>query len=109
MKLGPRSYSLKHQKKNFFCVKTCFVNITGLFVSGNVNILASNKHLHKTFHELGKKYGPIFSIQFGWYPAVVINDLDLLKEALIIKGNHCSDRFTHNMLSKLFGRIPLGK
>ena len=72
-----------------------------------MNLLTSNCKLHRTLLELGRIYGPIFSIQLGWYPAVVINDYDLLKEALIKKGNQCSDRFTHSALEKvLAGRDP---
>lgn len=32
--------------------------------------------------EVGKKYGGIFAFDFGSYPAVVINDLKLMKECL---------------------------
>ncbi|CAK8691629.1 unnamed protein product [Clavelina lepadiformis] len=56
----------------------------GLFpwpVVGNAPLLGSEPH--KTFHELAKKYGPIYRIKLGSVKAIVLCDLKTVKEALV--------------------------
>ncbi|ESO82456.1 hypothetical protein LOTGIDRAFT_54271, partial [Lottia gigantea] len=47
---------------------------------------------HLTFMKLREKYGNIFSIQMGSLPAVVIHGKDLIKEALVNRGDDFSGR-----------------
>jgi len=42
---------------------------------------------HETFIKLGKKYGPIFSLQLGNSLAIVLNDYESIKEAFIKQGD----------------------
>lgn len=49
----------------------------GLPVVGYLPFLGSN--LHERFTEMGKKYGPIFSLQLGCKLHVVVNSVDLVK------------------------------
>ncbi|KAL2008555.1 hypothetical protein VTN00DRAFT_6749 [Thermoascus crustaceus] len=45
-----------------------------------------------TFHEWSKKYGPIFSAQFGGQTVIMITDADIAKELLDKRGSIYSDR-----------------
>ena len=79
-----------------------------ILYAGNLNLTKNNKRVHETLHQLGKKYGAIFSFQLGWYPAVVINDYNLLKEAFVKSGDQCSHRLGHLFSMKLFNISNLG-
>ncbi|XP_071961580.1 steroid 17-alpha-hydroxylase/17,20 lyase-like [Antedon mediterranea] len=61
-------------------------------IIGNVPILLEKKKLWNTFKDMTFKYGPIFSVKFGWYWGVVINNHDLTQEALLTKFNEFSGR-----------------
>ncbi|XP_043922166.1 cytochrome P450 2D15-like [Protopterus annectens] len=47
-------------------------------------------HLRAT--ELSKKFGKLYSLQFGWENVVVVNGFDAVKELLIKKSEECADR-----------------
>ncbi|KAK6171115.1 hypothetical protein SNE40_019372 [Patella caerulea] len=49
-------------------------------------------HPHITFRKLRQKYGDIFKVQMGSFPAVVISGKELIKEALVKKGDDFSGR-----------------
>ncbi|XP_076807044.1 cytochrome P450 1B1-like [Clavelina lepadiformis] len=56
----------------------------GLFpwpIVGNAPFLGSKPH--KTFHELAKKYGPIYRIKLGSVKTIVLSDFKTIKEALV--------------------------
>ncbi|ESO90623.1 hypothetical protein LOTGIDRAFT_178826 [Lottia gigantea] len=47
---------------------------------------------YKTFKKLRRQYGDIFSVQMGSFPAVVLNGRELIKEALVNRGDDFSGR-----------------
>ncbi|XP_050408735.1 cytochrome P450 1A1 [Patella vulgata] len=49
-------------------------------------------HPHLTFFKLREKYGDVFSIQMGSFPAVVISGKELIKEVLVTRGDEFSGR-----------------
>ena len=51
----------------------------GLPVLGYLPFLGTNPHL--TFVKLAQKYGDVFQVQMGVNKAVVLNSLDVIKEA----------------------------
>ncbi|GMR45199.1 hypothetical protein PMAYCL1PPCAC_15394, partial [Pristionchus mayeri] len=56
------------------------------------NLLSLNvKHPHKAIDEIGKKYGPVFTLWLP-LPTVIITGLEEMKEALILKGENFSGR-----------------
>ena len=51
------------------------------------------KQAHLTLTKLADKYGPIYSLRLGHlFTAVVVNDVDTFREAIITKGDHFVDR-----------------
>ncbi|KAK6170816.1 hypothetical protein SNE40_019118 [Patella caerulea] len=50
------------------------------------------RYPHLTFSKLREKYGDIFSVKMGSFPAVVINGKDLIKEAFVGRGDDFSGR-----------------
>ncbi|XP_070569823.1 steroid 17-alpha-hydroxylase/17,20 lyase-like [Ptychodera flava] len=62
----------------------------GFPVVGSLFSLTGNMHLD--FIELGKKYGGIFTIKLGSNLAVVLNDYELIKEALVKKPTDFAGR-----------------
>ncbi|XP_046368570.2 cytochrome P450 1A1-like [Haliotis rufescens] len=50
------------------------------------------KEPHVTFQNLRKKFGDVFRIQLGSWPALVINGKEAIKEALVDKGDAFSGR-----------------
>ncbi|GMT23452.1 hypothetical protein PFISCL1PPCAC_14749, partial [Pristionchus fissidentatus] len=56
------------------------------------NLLSLNvKHPHKAIDEIGRKYGPVFTLWLP-LPTVIITGLDEMKEALVTKGDNFSGR-----------------
>ena len=69
-------------------------------IIGNLLSLGNNPDkINMSFAELSKKYGPIVGLKMGSYPTVVLNSLDVIKEALVKKGDHFRNRphFLHYM------------
>ncbi|XP_070570909.1 steroid 17-alpha-hydroxylase/17,20 lyase-like [Ptychodera flava] len=62
----------------------------GYPVVGSLFSLSENMHLD--FIELGKKYGDIFTIKLGSSLAVVLNNYELIKEALVKKPTDFAGR-----------------
>ena len=54
--------------------------------------LIGQKNLHDYFVRLSEKYGPIFSIQIGNVPHVVVNNADLALEIYVKKMGQFVDR-----------------
>ncbi|XP_067673020.1 cytochrome P450 1A1-like [Haliotis asinina] len=50
------------------------------------------KEPNVTFTEMWEKYGNVFSIKLGTWPAIVVNGGDAIREALIVKGDIFSSR-----------------
>ncbi len=47
---------------------------------------------YKTLDKIAKKYGPIYSLQFGAIPVVILNNYAAVKEAFIKQGDVFEDR-----------------
>ncbi|XP_075057395.1 cytochrome P450 2K1-like [Mixophyes fleayi] len=60
-------------------------------IIGNMNIIELAKP-HKTFIELSKKYGSVFSIQLGLEKMVILCGYDTVKDALINYAEEFSER-----------------
>lgn len=58
---------------------------------GNLHLL-NLKRPHKTFVELSKKYGSIFSIQMGMKKMVVLTGYETVKDALVNHANEFGER-----------------
>ena len=68
---------------------------------GNMLQMGPNPHIGLT--KLAKKYGKIFRIQVGAHRIVVINDIELAREALVRKSNDFAGRpmfYTASLISR---------
>ena len=74
-----------------------------------MNLTLGNDRVFDMIHQLGKKYGPVFTLQMGWYPFIVINDFNLMKEAFIKAADQCSNRFDYLPLLKIIGAKDVGQ
>lgn len=57
------------------------------FIGNLFNLSKYEKNPYDGFSQLGKKFGPVYSLMMGSTPAVVVNTWDTIKEVLITKGN----------------------
>ncbi|XP_078657794.1 cytochrome P450 1A1-like [Branchiostoma floridae x Branchiostoma belcheri] len=64
------------------------------------NLLMFGGQFYLTFVELGKKYGDVFSLKLGMRDVVVLNSLDVIREAFVKKGADFAGR-THTMTGDL--------
>nr|XP_060620631.1 cytochrome P450 2C19-like [Anolis sagrei ordinatus] len=64
---------------------------TPLPIIGNALQLKTN-HLDLTLHELSEKYGPVLTVYFGTERIVVLTGYDVIKEALIDRGDDFAAR-----------------
>ncbi|KAM5165067.1 cytochrome P450 2C5-like [Mantella aurantiaca] len=76
---------------------------TPLPLIGNLHIMNLKKP-YKSFHELSKKYGPVYSIQIGEEKMVILCGYETVKDALI---NH-ADEFSGRPVVPLFHEITKG-
>ncbi|XP_068089313.1 uncharacterized protein [Hyperolius riggenbachi] len=60
-------------------------------IIGSIHLMDLRKP-HKTFIELSKKYGPIYTIQLGTSKMVILCGYDIIKEALINMADEFADR-----------------
>ncbi|CAH1243936.1 CYP1A1 [Branchiostoma lanceolatum] len=67
-------------------------------IIGNLFLFGGQFYL--TFLELGKKYGDVFSLKLGMRDVVVLNSLEVIREALVKKGNDFAGR-THTATGDL--------
>ncbi|OCT83134.1 hypothetical protein XELAEV_18025673mg [Xenopus laevis] len=66
------------------------------------NLLQLNfRNLHNSFKQLSKQYGDVMSLQVFWKPMVVLNGLEVMKEALIQKSEDTADRPEFHMFEIL--------
>ncbi|XP_060977721.1 cytochrome P450 2J2-like isoform X2 [Dama dama] len=63
----------------------------GLPFVGNSLQLDPEK-VHLTLQQFVKKYGNVFSLDFGTFPSVLVTGLPLIKEALVHQGQNFSNR-----------------
>ena len=47
---------------------------------------------YKTLNQLACKYGPVFLLQFGSFPVVILNDFESIRQAFIKQGDEFDDR-----------------
>ncbi|XP_065602376.1 cytochrome P450 2C9-like [Cyrtonyx montezumae] len=66
-------------------------------IVGNI-LQVKPKNLAKTLEKLSEKYGPVFSVQLGPTPVVVLSGYEVVKEALIDRGDEFAAR----------GHMPIG-
>ncbi|XP_069830131.1 cytochrome P450 2K6-like [Dendropsophus ebraccatus] len=60
-------------------------------IIGNMNVINLSKP-HKSFFELSKKFGPIFSVQIGQTKLVILCGYEMVKDALMNYGEEFSGR-----------------
>ena len=78
-------------------------------IIGNMGIMAKNpKESHLALMDLSKKYGHVVGVKMGNYPAVVINDMDALKECLVNKAGDFSARPTFMKVVNAMTSRPTG-
>uniref|UniRef100_A0A8V0ZLX5 unspecific monooxygenase n=1 Tax=Gallus gallus TaxID=9031 RepID=A0A8V0ZLX5_CHICK len=70
---------------------------TPLPIVGNI-LEVKPKNLAKTLEKLAEKYGPVFSVQLGSTPVVVLSGYEAVKEALIDRADEFAAR----------GHMPIG-
>ncbi|XP_067831064.1 cytochrome P450 2C21-like [Heptranchias perlo] len=56
---------------------------------------------HKSLIKLSEQYGPIFTVWFGRYPAVVLCGCETITEALVERGHDFSGRYLIPVLEKM--------
>ncbi|XP_006890127.1 PREDICTED: cytochrome P450 2D17-like isoform X1 [Elephantulus edwardii] len=57
------------------------------------NMLQVNvKNMPSNLGQLRRRFGNVFSLQLAWTPVVVINGLEAVREALVVRGEDTSDR-----------------
>ncbi|GER29985.1 cytochrome P450 monooxygenase CYP701A16 [Striga asiatica] len=71
--------------------------IPGLPVIGNL-LQLRNKKPYKTFIRWAEKYGPIYSIRIGSKTIVVLNSIDVAKEAMVTRFSSISTRKLSNAI-----------
>ncbi|XP_057633489.1 cytochrome P450 2C70 isoform X1 [Chionomys nivalis] len=59
------------------------------------------KNINKSLSMLAKEYGPVFTVYLGMKPTVVLYGYDVLKEALIDRGDEFSGKTQSSILSKV--------
>ncbi|XP_078240709.1 cytochrome P450 2C18-like [Pogona vitticeps] len=73
---------------------------TPLPLLGNILQLKTT-FLSKALQQLSEKYGPVFTVHFGGDPVVVLHGYDVIKEALIDRGDEFAPRGPLPLLDKI--------
>ncbi|XP_014672801.1 PREDICTED: cytochrome P450 2C15-like isoform X3 [Priapulus caudatus] len=68
--------------------------VVGSFVS------LAGKHTGRYLQQLSEQYGPIFSLYMGPQFTVVVNDVELAREALLNQGEHTAARPFHYVMQR---------
>ncbi|XP_075830114.1 cytochrome P450 2C70-like [Microtus pennsylvanicus] len=76
---------------------------TPLPIVGNI-LQVDVKNISKSLRTLAKEYGPVFTVYLGMKPTVVLYGYDVLKEALIDRG----DEFSGKTQSSIFSQVNQG-
>ncbi|XP_063771246.1 cytochrome P450 2K6-like [Pseudophryne corroboree] len=69
-------------------------------IIGNIHMI-DMANPHKTFIQLSKMYGPVFSVQLGMMKAVILCGYDAIKDALVNHAEEFADRPRTPVLAKL--------
>ena len=78
-------------------------------IIGNMVIMAKNpKQSHLILMDLSQKYGPVVGFKMGNYPAVILNDMDSLKECLVNRADAFSVRPRFMEVMNAIGSSPRG-
>lgn len=72
-------------------------------VLGSMHLLGKYKKPYEAFTALSRVYGPIYGINLGSTPCVVVTNFKLIKEVLITKGGDFGGRPDFARFHKLFG------
>ncbi|XP_052618981.1 cytochrome P450 2C70 isoform X3 [Peromyscus californicus insignis] len=59
------------------------------------------KNISKSLSLLAKEYGPVFTVYLGMKPTVVLHGYEVLKEALVDRGDEFSGKMQSSLLSKV--------
>ncbi|XP_041517544.1 cytochrome P450 2C70-like [Microtus oregoni] len=73
---------------------------TPLPIVGNI-LQVDVKNISKSLRTLAKEYGPVFTVYLGMKPTVVLYGYDVLKEALIDRGDEFSGKTQSSILSQV--------
>ncbi|XP_057634291.1 cytochrome P450 2C70-like isoform X2 [Chionomys nivalis] len=73
---------------------------TPLPIVGNI-LQVDVKNINKSLRTLSKEYGPVFTVYLGMKPTVVLYGYDVLKEALIDRGDEFSGKTQSSILSQV--------
>ena len=78
-------------------------------IIGNMVIMAKNpKQSHLILMDLSQKYGSVVGFKMGNYPAVILNDMDSLKECLVSRADAFSVRPRFMEVMNAIGSSPRG-
>jgi cytochrome P450 family 307 subfamily A len=69
---------------------------------GSLHLLGGYEVPYAAFTDLGKRYGPLVSMDLGNQKCMVVNGLDNIKEVLINKGAHFDGRPNFARFHQLF-------
>ncbi|XP_077862966.1 cytochrome P450 1A5-like [Saccoglossus kowalevskii] len=78
------------------------------FIGSMIDLM---KEPHLTLTKYGKKYGDVFTMKIGSQPVIVLNSLDVIKEALVKKQNDFAGRpyfYSCNLMSEKSQNIIFG-
>ena len=82
---------VKHRRRNKGPPRNLPPGPRGWPILGNMPSL-DPKAPYKTLNKMAEEYGPIYSLQFGSFPVVVLNNYVAVKEAFIKQGEDFDDR-----------------
>lgn len=89
--------------KHVWSLKDYLAGPFPLPVIGNIHLLNVQK-LFKTFTDLGKIYGDVYSLSFGMERCVIVNTLEPLRGAMIEKAGDFAGRPTDNFIMNTLSR-----
>jgi len=71
-------------------------------IIGHLYLMARYKVPYRVFDELMVNLGPVFRLDLGSVPCVVINGLHNIREVLMVKGDHFDSRPSFRRFNQLF-------
>lgn len=71
-------------------------------IIGHLYLMARYKVPYRVFDEIMADLGPVFRMDLGSVPCVVINGLHNIREVLMAKGDHFDSRPTFHRFNQLF-------
>lgn len=73
-------------------------------IIGNIHYM-KGKQPHKLFHDISKRIGPVITFWFGKKPVIVVNEINVAKEALLKQDSVFAgrpQRYTGKLYSRIF-------